>query len=574
MTDNPEYRPGRIQTISPDQEVVLKQVWAHLLKYWGYGVALSDSDCSHVKNFIASSASSRENLAPLSKSLSRRLTTSHHAPKSSSWFRKSSSHHQHEHHHHVEPKSPVSSRAPLIRKTQSRPDASAHHHHYARTRRSPAQETYIPVKDPSEKIREIFEDYVGQLFGSPPESSAEYIGTTSRDGSASMASETYLADSNDHDGSDIDSFSSFVTAHTTFGCTLDSLPQPEPLSPSPSNSPKPKLKTSTFRFMAAGDPETSHRSWVGTMRQDMIDNYVLRFCRARKFAYQEVLEMFHKSLIWRSTASFPNDWLNMGDAPSFLAKKQPKYYNNYVTGKSYFGGRDRAGNPLLCSQTRKHFASELTPEFTNKFSLVCIEWTRLAMREVNESADQTSVIFDLTDFSLKNSDNNSIKFLAETLEAYYPECLAAVYIFNAPWIFSTVWNIIKRFLDPVVASKIRFIKGVEELTQYIDMDNIPKALGGNSPVTDVYPEPSEDDARPKEKDERYYQLARERESLLLRFIETTQRWIEATNAQVSAKYLSDKIELDTALSYNYIELDPYIRCRGVPDRDGSLTLKN
>lgn len=573
MCTDTQFRPGRIQTISPDQEVALKQVWAHLLKYWGYGVALSDSECSHVKNFIASSTSSAETFVPLTKFLSRRLSASHHNSKSRSWYRKSSSHHQHEHHHHIEPKSSVSSRVSLSHSTRSHADAPTPHHHLARTRRSAAHETYIPVIVPSEKLRQIFVDYFEQSFGDSPDDSRDSMGSTSADGSASMASEAYLMDSNENDDSDIESLTSFVTAFSSFNHALIALPPYEKPTTPPSTS-KTQPKHSSFRFMATGNPKLSHQSWVATMRQDMIDNYLLRFCRARKFVFQDVLEMFHKSLIWRATTCFPNHWVNAGDAPSFLAKKQPKFYNNFVAGKSYFGGRDRMGNPLLFVQARKHFSSDLTLEFTNKFSVISIEWTRLFMREVNESADQTSVVFDLTGFSLKNADNGSIKFLAEAMEAYYPECLASIYIYNAPWIFSTVWNIIKRFLDPVVSSKIHFLQRPEELAKVIDMDSVPKALGGSNPESESYPEPSDNDATPKQKDGRYYQIARERESLLLRFIETTQRWVEATNAQVSAQYLKDKIELDTALSYNYIELDPYIRCRGVPDRAGTLKLQN
>ena len=51
-------------------------------------------------------------------------------------------------------------------------------------------------------------------------------------------------------------------------------------------------------------------------------------------------------------------------------------------------------------------------------------------------------------------------------------------IHNAPWIFSTVWNIIKNWLDPVVASKIHFTKDAKELSKFIDPTLIPDYLGG------------------------------------------------------------------------------------------------
>ena len=67
-------------------------------------------------------------------------------------------------------------------------------------------------------------------------------------------------------------------------------------------------------------------------------------------------------------------------------------------------------------------------------------------------------------------------------------------------------------------------------------------------------------------------MKRERDELLVRFFETTRKWIESTNPQVSDRYLKDKIDLNIALSRNYIQLDPYVRNRGIYDRDHTLSI--
>jgi hypothetical protein len=71
-----------------------------------------------------------------------------------------------------------------------------------------------------------------------------------------------------------------------------------------------------------------------------------------------------------------------------------------------------------------------------------------------------------------------VKFLVTCFEAYYPETLGSCLIHRAPWVFSTVWNLITPLLDPVVASKIHFTKNLEELTHFVERNVLPGNLTG------------------------------------------------------------------------------------------------
>lgn len=64
---------------------------------------------------------------------------------------------------------------------------------------------------------------------------------------------------------------------------------------------------------------------------------------------------------------------------------------------------------------------------------------------------------------------------------YYPERLGKLYIINAPWGFSTVFSVIKRFLDPVTVSKINVLgSGYQhELLAQVPKENLPKTFGGS-----------------------------------------------------------------------------------------------
>jgi len=63
---------------------------------------------------------------------------------------------------------------------------------------------------------------------------------------------------------------------------------------------------------------------------------------------------------------------------------------------------------------------------------------------------------------------------------HYPERLGKLYIINAPWGFSSVFSVVKGFLDPVTVSKIHVLgSGFQsELVKQVPKENLPKVFGG------------------------------------------------------------------------------------------------
>ena len=64
---------------------------------------------------------------------------------------------------------------------------------------------------------------------------------------------------------------------------------------------------------------------------------------------------------------------------------------------------------------------------------------------------------------------------------YYPERMGKLYIINAPWGFSSVFSMVKKFLDPVTVAKIHVLGGgyTKELLAQIPKENLPKQFGGS-----------------------------------------------------------------------------------------------
>lgn len=63
---------------------------------------------------------------------------------------------------------------------------------------------------------------------------------------------------------------------------------------------------------------------------------------------------------------------------------------------------------------------------------------------------------------------------------YYPERLGKLYVINAPWGFSSVFSVVKKFLDPVTVAKIHVLGSgyQKELLAQIPKENLPKQFGG------------------------------------------------------------------------------------------------
>lgn len=551
-----EYRPGRIQSINADQEIVLKQCYAYLLKYFGYNIDIDDEDIPYKECFVSSTRTTELSEAGFgalnyglvktgtrdstaSSNMSHKTGASYSSSKKKKGFLKKSNDKSGGDSADVELHAPDNSKRMKIMQTQS------------------SFEKYKGTEiDP--KIAHVFTNHHKSNFEN---------------------SEDYMSDNEDYDEeSDVESISSFMTANTS----IDVPDMKAFVSKSkgkggksgasyPVQEFKVRAGTSTFSEINKYDHKKLHKAVLQAGRNDMFDNYMLRFVRARKFKPHDVILMITKSLDWRLSTFTPDAWANEGDAPSYLTGKNKGFIKNYTAQKSYVRGHDKEGNPLFFFKAKKHLISDSPLAETQRFAVCTIESCRLFLKDVTDSIDTCSIVFDLTGFSLKNADYNAIKFLAEVFEAHYPECLGKVLIFNAPWIFSTVWNVIKNWLDPVVASKIHFTKDYKELNKFIDREWIPDYMGGEDTYAGEYPIPTEKDATYiKARDATFVKLRRERDELMLKNLSTTKRWIESTSPEISDKYLQDKIDIDIEMVHNYIKLDPYTRFSGFYDRNGSL----
>ncbi|OAA59649.1 cral trio domain containing protein [Niveomyces insectorum RCEF 264] len=320
--------------------------------------------------------------------------------------------------------------------------------------------------------------------------------------------------------------------------------------------------------LASQSPE-SIRATIWTMvKHDHPDALVLRFLRARKWDVDKALVMLVSTMHWRSQDMHVDDDImqkgesGAAEAATTSTDVQAKtvgkdFLAQLRMGKSFLHGVDKAGRPICVVRVRLHHQGDQVEESLERYTVYIIETARMALRP---PADTATIIFDMTNFSLANMDYSPVKFMIKCFEANYPECLGAVLVHKAPWLFQ----------NPVVASKVHFTNNVKDMEQFIDRDKIIKELDGdeNWEYRYVEPEPGENNAM-RDTATRDKLLA-EREQLYRAFEAATARWVHTQDGEKAQAIKTQRDEIAQQLNSGYWTLDPYVRARSLYDRVGML----
>ncbi|KAI2682098.1 hypothetical protein LCP963914a_6513 [Penicillium roqueforti] len=323
-------------------------------------------------------------------------------------------------------------------------------------------------------------------------------------------------------------------------------------------------------------PEEIRTAFWNMVKGDNPDSLLLRFLRARKWDIKKALVMLISTMRWRLLEMHVDDdimfngealALKMSQGSDPIEKKKGEDFLTQIRlGKSFLHGVDRTGRPICVVRVRLHRAGDQENEGLERFTVYTIETARLLLAPPIETA---TIIFDMTDFGMANMDYAPVKFMIKCFEANYPESLGAVLIHKAPWIFSSIWGVIKGWLDPVVAAKIHFTKNRQDLEQYIHPSQILKELEGDEDWEYKYVEVPEN-GNPKMADkETRDTLVAERQKLAKEIQDVTVEWISTsfkkkTDAASAAK--EKRNSLIEQLRAQYWVLDPYVRARSLYDR--------
>ncbi|KAH0609561.1 uncharacterized protein H6S33_013047 [Morchella sextelata] len=311
--------------------------------------------------------------------------------------------------------------------------------------------------------------------------------------------------------------------------------------------------------LASQTPAELREAFWSMVKHDNPDGLLLRFLRARKWDVDKALVMMVATMNWRSKEMNVQEVVSKGEE-AYAASPDQGFIKQLRMGKSFLHGMDKEGRPICFVRVRLHKQADQSEEALEKYTVYIMETARLMLRD---PVDTAAVVFDMSGFSMANMDYAPVKYLIKCFEAHYPESLGVCLVHKAPWIFQSIWSIIRGWLDPVVASKIHFTKSVEDMEAYIPRSNILKELGGDDDwsYTYVEPVPGENDAMVKGAEVKEV-LLRKREGQVKEFEQLTKKWVVGEENQGARARVTEE------LRRGYWELDKYLRARTVYDRTG------
>lgn len=103
-------------------------------------------------------------------------------------------------------------------------------------------------------------------------------------------------------------------------------------------------------------------------------------------------------------------------------------------------------------------------------------------KAVGHRVETSCTILDLSGVGIKQfwDVKNYVSEASKIGQDRYPETMGKFFVINAPWGFSTIWSVIKGWLDPVTQEKIKILGSnyQKELLEAIDADALPSDIGG------------------------------------------------------------------------------------------------
>ncbi|KAH7129853.1 CRAL-TRIO domain-containing protein [Dactylonectria estremocensis] len=327
-------------------------------------------------------------------------------------------------------------------------------------------------------------------------------------------------------------------------------------------------------------PEEFKQGLWGSILADHPDVAILRFLRARNWDVVKAVNMLASAINWRDERRINTDIIGQGESVGLKQTQtadEEAFIAQYRSGKSYVRGTDKDNHPIYIIKVRLHDPHKQSAAAMETYVLHNIEMLRIMARDAH---DKVCLIFDLSGFGLRNMDFHVVKFLIQILEARYPETLGVVLVHNAPFVFWGIWNVIKHWLDPIIASKIHFTSGNKGLSKFISKDNLQKCYGGDDAWEYKFIDPVPSENLRMQSEEKKVKIQAERDELTDQFHRLTAEWVSLEPEFVLGKEKNaERDELVRQLQLGYWKLDPYVRATtyyhrvGVINRQGDVDFK-
>ncbi|KAI3630940.1 hypothetical protein MIR68_011023 [Amoeboaphelidium protococcarum] len=228
--------------------------------------------------------------------------------------------------------------------------------------------------------------------------------------------------------------------------------------------------------------ELTQKSLLNAERHD--DHLLLRFLRARKFDLPRAVEMFTNCEQWRKDKDVEGIFQNFKfEEWKEVNKIYPRFYHK----------TDKLGRPIYIEvlgglNLEQLFQATSRERLEKQFILEYEKLIRVRLPACSKAAgkhiETSCTILDLKNCSVMQAlkIRDLLKLITDIGQNYYPETMGVCFIINAPWIFDTVWSVVKIWMDEVTVKKFQIFKSGKDhsaaLFQVADPANIPFIVGG------------------------------------------------------------------------------------------------
>lgn len=229
----------------------------------------------------------------------------------------------------------------------------------------------------------------------------------------------------------------------------------------------------------------------GTLVKGLDDrNTFVRFLRARQWNIDKAEAMYLNMRSWREKAGVDKLYKEF-EYPELQAVRT--YYPHFYHKTDVFG---RPVYYELLGKVKLHKLMETTnlERFLKYHITACESFRCQKLRACSVAFGRdiltTTVILDLDGLGMKHLTPTVQTFMQSIFridQDYFPEHLGHMYIINAPFIFRSIWSLVKPLLDERTVKKISFLGSnyQQVLLEAIPSENLPRQYGGSSECSDL-----------------------------------------------------------------------------------------
>lgn len=186
---------------------------------------------------------------------------------------------------------------------------------------------------------------------------------------------------------------------------------------------------------------------------------------------------------WKLTAA--HDMLK--GTLEWMAKERPQHLtpeemaSQIRHGHMYTRGFDKEGHPCVILRVHR----ERDPH-TDQQKLNFMIYSMLrAIAVMGPDVGKMVWLVSCTGYNLKHNGNLGFaQSLNTVLANHFPERLFRVYIFDAPWVFNTMFRMVSPFLDEATKKKFVFVPNGQEsrvMAEDFDLGQLETIFGGEDP---------------------------------------------------------------------------------------------